>query len=46
MSKEPMEFLKHIADECNYLLSVHNNISIPTIDCCNTAPTLQKSAIQ
>jgi hypothetical protein len=23
MSKEPMEFLKHIADECNYLLSVH-----------------------
>lgn len=27
MSKEPIEFLKHIADECSYLLSVSNNLS-------------------
>ncbi|NDA64598.1 MAG: DUF86 domain-containing protein [Chitinophagia bacterium] len=27
MSKEPIEFLKHIADECNYLLSVSKELS-------------------
>lgn len=27
MSKEPVEFLKHIFDECNYLLSVSNQLS-------------------
>ena len=27
MSKEPIEFLKHIADECAYLLSVHKELS-------------------
>ena len=27
MSKEPIEFLKHIADECTYLISVNKNLS-------------------
>lgn len=27
MSKEPLEFLKHIADECEYLLSVNKDKS-------------------
>ena len=27
MSKQPIEFLKHIADECSYLISVNNNLS-------------------
>jgi len=27
MSKEPIEFLKHIADECTYLLSVSKDLS-------------------
>lgn len=27
MSKEPLEFLKHIADECFYLLSVRDNLT-------------------
>ena len=27
MSKEPIEFLKHIADECTYLLSINKNLS-------------------
>jgi hypothetical protein len=27
MSKEPLEFLKHIADECTYLLSVNKDLS-------------------
>ena len=27
MFKEPIEFLKHILDECTYLLSVGNNLS-------------------
>lgn len=27
MSKEPIEFLRHIADECTYLLSVSSNLS-------------------
>lgn len=27
MSKEPIEFLKHIADECSYLLSVSKNLT-------------------
>ncbi len=27
MSKEPIEFLKHIADECSYLLSVNKELS-------------------
>ncbi|MBI3235327.1 MAG: DUF86 domain-containing protein [Bacteroidetes bacterium] len=27
MSKEPIEFLKHIADECTYLLSVTKGLS-------------------
>ena len=27
MFKEPIEFLKHIADECTYLLSVSNGLS-------------------
>ena len=27
MSKEPVEFLKHIDDECRYLLSINKNLS-------------------
>lgn len=27
MYKEPLEFLKHISDECEYLLSVNKNLS-------------------
>ena len=27
MSKEPIEFLKHIADECSYLLSQKENLT-------------------
>ena len=27
MSKEPVEFLKHIADECSYVISVTSNLS-------------------
>jgi uncharacterized protein with HEPN domain len=27
MSKEPIEFLKHIADECAYLCSISDNLS-------------------
>ena len=27
MSKEPIEFLKHISDECEYLLSVNKDLS-------------------
>lgn len=27
MSKEPIEFLKHIADECTYLISISDNLS-------------------
>lgn len=27
MSKEPIEFLKHIADECTYLLSISKELS-------------------
>ena len=27
MSKEPIEYVKHIVDECSYLISVINNIS-------------------
>ena len=27
MSKEPIEFLRHISDECNYLLSVNKDLS-------------------
>ncbi len=27
MSKEPIEFLRHIADECKYLLSVSRGLS-------------------
>jgi len=27
MSKEPIEFLKHIADECTYLLSVNKDLT-------------------
>lgn len=27
MSKDPIEFLKHIADECSYLLSVSKDLS-------------------
>lgn len=27
MYKEPVEYLKHIADECAYLLSVNSNLS-------------------
>ena len=27
MSKEPIEFLKHITDECAYLLSISDNLS-------------------
>ena len=27
MSKEPIEYLKHIADECSYIISVSNNLS-------------------
>ena len=27
MSKDPIEFLKHIADKCNYLLSINADIT-------------------
>ncbi len=27
MSKEPMDYLQHIADECAYIISVSNNLS-------------------
>ena len=27
MSKEPIEFLKHFADECTYLLSINKDMS-------------------
>lgn len=27
MSKEPIEYIKHIADECSYIISVSNNLS-------------------
>lgn len=27
MSKEPIQFLRHIADECNYLLSISENLT-------------------
>lgn len=27
MSKEPVEYLKHITEECNYILSVSNGLS-------------------
>ena len=27
MSKEPIEFLKHIYDECSYLLSINENLT-------------------
>ena len=27
MSKEPIEYIKHIADECSYIISVTNNLS-------------------
>ncbi len=27
MSKEPIDFVKHIADECSYIISVSNNLS-------------------
>jgi len=27
MSKEPTEYLKHIADECLYIISVTDNLS-------------------
>lgn len=27
MSKDPIEFLKHIHDECNYLISISSNLS-------------------
>lgn len=27
MSKEPMEYIKHIADECRYITSVSSNLS-------------------
>ena len=27
MSKEPIEFLKHISDECAYLLSLNKDLS-------------------
>lgn len=27
MSKEPIDYLKHIADECTYILSVSNNLT-------------------
>jgi len=27
MSKEPIEFLRHIADECSYIISVSDNLS-------------------
>ena len=27
MSKDPIEFLKHIADECNYLLSINASLT-------------------
>jgi uncharacterized protein with HEPN domain len=30
MSKEPIEFLKHIADECTYLLSISKGLSKDT----------------
>jgi uncharacterized protein with HEPN domain len=28
MSKEPIEYIKHIADECAYILAVSNNLSM------------------
>lgn len=27
MSKEPLDYLKHIADECAYIISVSSNLS-------------------
>ncbi len=27
MSKDPIEYIKHIADECSYIISVSNNLS-------------------
>lgn len=27
MSEDPIELLKHIVDECSYILSVSNNLS-------------------
>jgi uncharacterized protein with HEPN domain len=27
MSKEPIEYIKHIIDECSYLIAVSNNLS-------------------
>lgn len=27
MSKGPVEYIKHIADECSYIISVSNNLS-------------------
>jgi len=30
MSKEPIEFLKHIADECTYLLSISKELTKDT----------------
>ena len=27
MSKEPLEYIKHIADECSYIISVSENLS-------------------
>jgi len=27
MSKEPIEYVKHIIDECSYIISVSNNLS-------------------
>ncbi len=27
MSKEPVEYIKHIADECSYIISVSKNLS-------------------
>lgn len=30
MSKEPIEFLKHISEECAYLLSISNGLSKDT----------------
>lgn len=27
MSKEPIEYIKHIVDECSYIISVSNNLS-------------------
>jgi uncharacterized protein with HEPN domain len=30
MSKDPIEFLKHIADECTYLLSISKELTKDT----------------